>query len=175
MLNLICDETTRVRISQIEMQRTRYFGILAEDRQQDMPVWLQWLQRLGLGANLLYSKQSEYAKHALAAEVLRAFQAATVKWASASATSSDYDVNLINDLFGRLPLFTGGNFGITSETLPLYNAALFDVVKAYVIESRRVPDILRASNVGTRVERSDIVAVLQNHWSAFKPTKRLIT
>ena len=62
-------------------------------------------------------------------------------------------------------------FGITNETLPLYSAALFDVVKAYVIESRRVPDILRASNVGTRVERSDIVAVLQNHWSGFKPTK----
>ena len=174
MLNLICDETTRVRISQIEMQRTRYFGILAEDRQQDMPVWLQWLQRLGLGANLFYNKQADYAKHALVAEVLRAFQAATVKWASASVTSSDYDVNLINELFSRAPLFAGGNFGITSETLPLYNAALFDVVKAYVIESRRVPDILRASNVGTRVERSDIMAVLQSHWSEFKPTKRLI-
>lgn len=173
MLNLICDETTRLRISQIELQRARYFGNLAEDSQQEMPVWLQWLQRLGLGANLFYSKQSEYATRALAAEVLRAFQAATVKWASAPTTSTDYDVNLINNLFGRVPLFEGGNFGITNETLPLYSAALFDVVKAYVIESRRVPDILRVSNVGTRVERSDIVAVLQNHWSGFKPTKRL--
>ena len=83
MLNLICDETTRLRISQIELQRARYFGNLADDSQQEMPVWLRWLQRLGLGANLFYSKQSEYATRALAAEVFRAFQAATVKWASA--------------------------------------------------------------------------------------------
>lgn len=174
MQHLIGNETTRSRISQIEMQRKQYFEKLTDDQSAHPPRWLTSLQRVGLGSKLFLSKQTTYAKYALTTDALRSFQASTAKWAITDHTTWNDDVHLINHLLTRVPLFNVGTFGITNETLPLYNATMIDIIKAYIVESKQMSEILRTNNIGTRIDRTNLVEVIQAHWTGFKINKKAL-
>lgn len=169
---LLFNETTLARMVQIEMKRAQYFQQLYEDKEDEAPGWLKFLQRLGLGGNAFYSHKLEYAKYQLATATLREFQRCVVKWSASESTTKDPEVLLMVRLFSSVDVFKDGAFEINKETLGLYNAAVLEVVKFYVIEALIMNEVLRKSNVGTRVERHDIVELLKEHWSAFRMPKK---
>lgn len=162
---------TLTRMVQVEMKRAQFFQQLSDDRQDDMPGWVKMVQRLGIGPNLFYSKRSQHAKYELAAASLREFQRCVVKWAGANPDSKDHEVLLLVRLFSKVEIFADGAFDVNKETIPLYNAAVLEVAKFFVLEAQVMNEVLRKSNVGTRVERNDIVNVLKEHWSTFRMPK----
>lgn len=168
--------TTLSRMVQVEMKRAQFFQSVADDRHEDMPAWLKCVQRLGVGSNLFYAKLSAHAKYQLAAATLREFQRCIVKWSGAEANAKDHEIQLMVRLFSKVEIFADGQFEVSKESMSLYNAAVLDVAKFFVLEAQVMNEVLRKSNVGTRVERNDIVNALKEHWSTFRmPKKSAIT
>lgn len=170
---LLFSNSTLTRMVHVEMARAQFFQQLADDREDGMPAWLKCLQRLGVGGNLFYSKLSEHARYQLAATALREFQRCVVKWSAAEKGMKDHEIQLLVRLFAKQEIFADGRFDVTKETLPLYNAAVLDVAKFFVLEAQVMNEVLRKSNVGTRVERKDIVDVLKEHWPEFRMPKKI--
>lgn len=168
---LFFSPATLARMVQVEMKRAQFFEQLADGREDDMPGWLKILQRLGVGGNLFYSKMSNHARYQLAAASLREFQRCVVKWSAADG-SKDHEVQLLIRLFSKVEIFADGTLYITRESLPLYNAAVLEVAKFFVLEAQVMNEVLRKNNVGTRVERSDIVHTLKEHWAEFRMPKK---
>ena len=165
--------STLSRMVQVEMKRAQFFQALADDRQDDMPAWLKFIQRLGIGTNFFYSKLSEHARYQLAAAALREFQRCIVKWSASDSDAKDHEIQLLVRLFSKVEMFADGKFEVTKENMSLYNAAVLDVAKFFVLEAQVMNEVLRKSNVGTRVERNDIVNTLKEHWSAFRMPKKI--
>lgn len=168
---LLFPPSTLARMMQIEIKRAQFFQSIANEQQEKTPRWLHWLERVGLVKRFVHSKLSEKAKYQLAAESLREFQCCCTKWSIARSDHGDPEVQLLVRLFSNIELFADGQFEITKESVPLYNAALLEVAKFFVLESQRINGILRRSNVGTRVQRSDIFDVLKEQWHAFRMVK----
>jgi hypothetical protein len=171
--NILFPQSTLSRMVQVEMKRTQFFQALADDRKDDMPAWLQFFQRLGIGTNLFYSKLADHAKYELAATALREFQRCIVKWSAADSDAKDHEIQLLVRLFARVEIFADGKFEVNKESMPLYNAAVLDVVKFFILEAQVMNEVLRKSNVGTRVERNDIVNALKEHWTEFRMPKKV--
>lgn len=158
---------------QVEMKRAQFFQSLADDRQEDMPGWLKLVQRVGIGRSFFYSKLSDNAKYQLAAAALREFQRCIVKWSAADSNAKDHEIQLLVRLFSKVEIFADGRFEVNKESMPLYNAAVLDVAKFFVLEAQVMNEVLRKSNVGTRVERNDIVNALREHWLTFRMPKKV--
>lgn len=161
---------TLARMGQVENRRAKFFQELADGQHVPTPFWLRALQRVGMGNNLSYSRQSAHATYLLAAASLREFQRCVEKWSTAQ--TPDHETELLKRLFSRVEIFADGTFDVTRESLPLYNAAVLDVAKFFVLEAQVMNTVLRTSNVGTRVERNDIVAALKDHWAEFRPPRK---
>ena len=177
MINtLLFSNATLSRMGQVEVKRAQFFQNLANERCAKIPTWLGIAQRWGIARNLFYSKQSNHAKYLLAASALREFHRCVVKWMGASldASAKDPEVQLLVRLFSKMDIFSDGQFDVTKESLPLYNAAVLEVAKFFVLEAPVMNDVLRKSNVGTRVERNDIVNALKEHWSEFRMPKKSV-
>lgn len=169
---LFFPQSTLARMVQVEMKRAQFFQTLADGRQDDMPGWLKLVQRVGIGRNFFYSKLSANAKYQLAAAALREFQRCIVKWSAVDSDLKDHEIQLLVRLFSKVEIFSDGKFEVTKESISLYNAAVLDVAKFFVLEAQVMNDVLRKSNVGTRVERNDIVNALKEHWTSFRMPKK---
>lgn len=168
---ILFSNATLARMVQVELKRAQFFQQLSDERQSQVPGWLKLIQRLGIGPNLFYAKRSLHAKYELAATALGEFQRCVNKWAGAGPDSNDQEVLLLVRLFSKVEIFADGSFDVNKENIALYNAAVLDVAKFFVLEATVMNDVLRKSNVGTRVERNDIVNLLKEHWSTFRMPK----
>lgn len=171
--SLLFSQATLARMVQVEMKRAQFFQSLADDQQDGIPVWLKFIQRVGIGGNLFYAKLSAHAKYQLAAAAMQEFQRCVVKWSAADVDPKDHEIQLLIRLFSKVEIFSDGKFDVNKETLSLYNAAVLDVAKFFVLEAQVMNEVLRKNSVGTRVERNDIINVLKEHWQEFRMLKKL--
>lgn len=171
--SLLFSQSALVRMVRIETTRAQFFQNLADDRQNCIPVWLKFIQRVGIGRNFFYAKLSAHAKYQLTAAAMVEFQRCVVKWSDANVDAKDHEVQLLLRLFSKVEIFSDGKFDVNKETLSLYNAAVLDVAKFFVLEAQVINEVLRKNSVGTRVERNDIINVLKEHWQEFRMPKKL--
>lgn len=117
------------------------FQQLADDRQDDMPGWLKLLQRVGVGGNPVLLQDVRACATSWRRPSLREFQRCVVKWSAADG-AKDHEVQLLVRLFSKVEIFADGAFDVTRETLPLYNAAVLDVAKFFVLEAQVMNEVL---------------------------------